>query len=217
MCSDEYEISDPLTIGGATGTYEVSSPYNTECEWAIISALGIGTLASTATFVVGSKNPNPPTLSSSYSFGNVTSTGRDNNNPLPAYPGALTSQAPFVTYGGDNYMPLPSPASVYVQTNTPASTIVLVTIQFRRKLDRVIPDKPRQKPHTHSHVAGRRGHRTMMAGFAAQYPEEGQPYQHVGLPPQDTEENKRLVSPLQLGPTNITHRGTARGDKNGRR
>ena len=211
---DDYEISDPLTIGGITGQYAVPSPWHTECEWCIVSALALGTLASTATYAVGSKNPKQPTLSSTGAdkFGNVITSSPDNNNGLQSYVGAVTSTAPMVTYGGDNYMPLPSPAYVYLQTTTPASSEVLVTLQFRRLLDRVIPDKPRQKPHTHTHVKGRREYRGMVAGFAAQYPEEGIPYEHQQLQPQDTGMARRGVFPL--GPTDTTHRGV--GGKNGR-
>lgn len=209
--NDEYETSDPLTMGGATGSYVIPSPYHTECEWCIISALAVGTLASTGTYAVGSKNPAQPTLTGSSAFGGLLTSGMDNNNALQSYPGALTAAAPFVTYGGDNYMPLPSPAYVYCTVTAPAATAVLVTVQFRRKLDRVIPDKPRQKPQTHSHTGSRAGRRSMMAGFAAQYPEEGRPYQHEQIPvSQDTAVGKRGVMPL--GPTNITHRGVVKKD-----
>jgi hypothetical protein len=207
MTNDEYETSDPLTMGGATGKFVIPSPYHTECEWAMISACAIGTLATTATYAVGSKNSGQPSLSATGtdSFGNVITSSPDNNNALQSYVGALTATAPFVTYGGDTYMPLPSPAFVYLTTTVPASTELLITIQFRRKLDRMIPDKPRAKPHTHSHVGSRRGYRTMMEGFSAQYPEEGVPYQHDVIPvSQDTTMGKRGVSPLQ--PTNIQHK-----------
>ena len=72
--SDDYEISDPYTIGGATGLYTVRSPYNTECEWSIISVTGLGSLASAATFAVGSKNPAQPTLAG---------TGADSFGKMP--------------------------------------------------------------------------------------------------------------------------------------
>jgi len=208
---DEYEVSDPLTIGGATGQYVVPSPYHTECEWALISAVAIGALASAASFAVGSKNPNQPTLSTTgaNSFGSVLTSGPDNTNALPSYVGALSANAPMVPFGGDNYMPLPSPAFVYATVTTPASTELLITVQFRRKLDRIIPEKPRAKPHTHSHVGSRRGHRGMMQGFADQYPEEGIPYVHEAIPvSQDTTMGKRGVSPLQV--TNIRHRGISK-------
>jgi hypothetical protein len=210
--NDEYETSDPLTMGGATGNYVIPSPYHTECEWCIISALAVGTLGSSATYVVGSKNPQQPTLNGTSAFGGLLTSGMDNSNALPSYPGALTSTAPFVTYGGDNYMPLPSPAYVYATVTSPAATATLITVQFRRKLDRAIPDKPRTKPQTHSRTGSRRGYRTMMEGFASQYPEEGAPYQHEQVPlAQDTAVGKRGVLPL--GPTTITHRGV--GKKNG--
>ena len=178
LSSDEYETSDPLTMGGATGNYAIPSPYHTECEWRIISAVGIGTLASTATFAVGSKVPKQPSLSSTGadSFGNQITSGPDNNNALQSFVGAVTATTPFIPYNTD-YMPLPSPAFVYLTTTVPASTELLITIQFRRKLDRVIPEKPRAKPHTHSHVGSRRGYRTMMEGFAAQYTHDT-PYEH---------------------------------------
>ena len=324
---DQYELSDPYTIGGATGVYSVPSPYHTECEWAIISALATGTfgfvagslgseeapanfnvpasagpttlmtgggqlqsfvvtaagttnltfqdaagnviatvvqpgtvgqeiqlnadfatslvannaattpagianvlksavpatagsLAMTATFAIGSKNSGPPKLSATGAdlFGSGAG-GADNNNALPNYVGALTQQAPFVTFGGDNFMPLPSPAFVYAQTTTPASTEVLLTVVFRRKLLRTIPDKPRQKPHTHTHVQSRRGERTFYSGFEEQYQRPGGPaYEHEIVPvTQDTASLRRGVFPL--GPTGITHRGVGKDkDKhNGRR
>src|SRR5437879_1846107 len=96
--NDEYETSDPVTIGGATGQYAVPSPWHTECEWAAISATGIGTLASAATFALGSKNPRQPTLSSTGtdSFGSVATSSPDSNNALQSYVGAVTSQASFI-------------------------------------------------------------------------------------------------------------------------
>jgi hypothetical protein len=217
MCeNDEYETSDPLTVGGATGQYAIPSPYHTECEWAMISVVGIGSLASTATFAVGTKSPKQQTLSATGadSFGNILTSGADNNNALPSFVGALTATAPFVTYGGDNYMPMPSPSFVFVTTTTPASTEVLVTVQFRRKLDRVLPDLPRVKPHTHSHVGSRRGYRTQNEGFASKYERDGVPYQHEQIPvTQDTGEGRRGVSPLQPTQTMHSRRG---GDRRGR-
>lgn len=322
MCQgDEYEISDPLTIGGATGTYVVPCPYHTEGEWCVISAFALGTfgfvaptlaveeapanfnvaavagpttlmtgagqlqsavvtvvgttnltfqdaagnviatvvqpgtvgqeiqfnadfatslvannatttpvvtvsvlksgsvatagtLPSIATYAVGTKNPGQPKLSTTGadSFGSTVTSSPDNNNALQSYVGGLTNQAPFVTYGGNDFMPLPSPAFVYLQTVTPASTEVLITLQFKRRLDRVIPDKPRQKPQTHGHVQGRHNLRTFMQGFAAKYPEETAPYTHeVLLPEQDTATMRRGVAPLQ--PTTVTHRGVGKDRK----
>lgn len=203
LSSDEYEFSDPLTIGGATGNYAVPSPYHTECEWCVISATAVGTLGSAATFAVGSKNPLQPSLSSTGgdSFGSQVTSGPDSNNALQSYVGSLTSNAPMIAYGGDNYMPLASPSFVYLHTSTPASTELLVTIQFRRKLDRVIPATPRAKPHTHSHVGSRRGYRTMMEGYAAQYPRDA-PYQHEEIPQQDT----AMTGRTGLQPTDTKHR-----------
>lgn len=208
MCETTYEMSDPYTVGGATGVYLIPSPYHTECEWVLISGVYVGTMASQGTFVVMSKNPNPPTLSSTGA--NVFGlSGNIDSNPLEAYVGSLTSQASFVTFDTSNWMPLASPTNVYAQVTAAASSGVLITVRFRRSLDRVIPEKPRQKPHTHAQQQpGRREHRRMSAGFAAQYPEEGQAYQHIALPPQDTAVAKR--GGLPLGPTDITHRGVGK-------
>ena len=322
---DQYETSDPYTIGGATGVYSVPSPYHTECEWALISATGVGTfgfvagslgseeapanfnvpasagpttlmtgagqlqsavvtaagttnlsfqdaagnviatvvqpgtvgqeiqfnadfatslvannatttpvvvasvlksavpatagtLAMAATFAIASKNSGPPKLSATGAdtFG-AAAGGADNNNALPAYVGALTNQAPLITYSGDAWMPLPSPAFVYLQTSTPASTEVLLTVQFRRKLARYIPDKPRQQPHTHSHPQSRRGQRTFFGGFEEQYARPGgQPYEHENIPvSQDTANLRRGVFPL--GPTGISHRGVGKDKHKGKR
>lgn len=204
LSSDEYEISDPITFGGATGNYVIPSPYHTECEWAMISATGVGTLGNAATFAVGSKNSKQPSLSATGtdSFGNIITSSPDNNNALQSYIGAVTATAPTITYGGDNYMPLPSPAFVYLTTTVPASSELLITIQFRRKLDRIIPATPRAKPHTHSHVGSRRAYRTMMEGYAAQYPRDT-PYEHQMIPQQDT----AMTGRTGLQPTNTRHRG----------
>lgn len=211
LSSDQYEYSGPYTIGGATGIYAQKTPWNTECEWGIISALAVGTLGSTATYALGSQNPAQPTLSSSSSFA-LTTASTDTMNSLQSYVGALTSQAPFITYAGDDYVALGPPHYIYLSTNTPNSTAVLVTIQFRRKLIRYIPDIPRPKPHTHM-VPSRRALRSlpaqspMVAGFAAQYPQEGVAYQHQDLPQQDTAVARRGIFPL----------GQTRGIPNGRR
>lgn len=203
LSSDEYEVSDPFTVGGATGNYVIPSPYHTECEWCVISATAVGTVGSAATFAIGSKNPLQPSLSSTGadSFGNQVTSSPDNNNALQSYTGALTANAPMIAYGSANYMPLASPASVYLKTTTPATTELLVTIQFRRKLDRIIPATPRAKPHTHSHVGSRRVGRTMMEGYAAQYPRDA-PYEHQPIPSQDT----AMTGRTGLQPTTTKHR-----------
>lgn len=309
MSEAGYEISDPITLGGASGQYTYRSPWNTECEWAIISAVGLGTFgftapvvtnhdvpqsagpltlfsgsgilisavvttagtsnllftdgagntlgevlssaavgseisfnnaffnfalrannsattpevtvffqengsnASTASFVIGAKNSKQPTLSATGadSFGSILTSSPDSNNGLPAYVGALTSNAPFVTYSGDAYMPLPAPADIYLTTNTPAQTEVLVTIQFRRSLDHVIPETPRARPSTHSQPLPRKGSRTFIEGFAARSDLASEPYHHQPLSAQETGETVGRFG--KLAPTNIKHRGVA---KNGR-
>ena len=207
---DVYEYSDPITIGGATGNYMYASPWHTECEWSMVSACALGTIASRANFAIGAKLNVQPTLSNTGvdSFGNVITSAPDSNNALQSYIGSLVATAPFMTFDGGNFTPLPSPAFVYLTTATPAATEILVTILMRRKLARYLPEKPRQKAQAHSHPTSRRGTRTMMSGFAAQYPEEGQPYQHEQTESQDTGVGKRGVFPL--GPTDTVHRGVGK-------
>ncbi len=268
--SDTYEFSDPFTIGGATGNYQIASPYNTEAEWAIVSATGIGTfgfvaptlaaeeteanvnipatagaltvvtgvgqlisavvtaagttnltfqdgagniigtvvqpgavgqeipfynasfntslvankatttpivtvtyllnavnatsgtLPSTASFVIGARNMSQPTLSSTGGDKFSVFGGKD-GNPLQSYVGALTQQAPFITYQSE-FMPLQGNTGLFLATNTPASTEVLVTLMFRRKLARYIQEIPQIRPHTHVPLSGRIA-RTFMQGW----------------------------------------------------
>lgn len=309
MSEAGYEISDPITLGGASGQYTYRSPWNTECEWAIISAVGLGTFgasnpafinhdvpqevgpvtlfagsgilfsavvtaagtssltfqdgasniigeipssavvgtqisfnnaifmfalrantlvttpevtvsyqengssAAPATFVIGSKNAKQPTLSATGvdSFGSTITSSPDSNNGLPSYVGVLTANTPFMTYSGDTYMPLPAPADIYLSTSTPAQTEVLVTIQFRRSLDHIIPETPRARPSTHSQPLPRKGSRTFVEGFAARSDLASEPYHHQPLSAQETGETVGRFG--RLGPTNIKHRGVA---KNGR-
>lgn len=268
--SDTYEYSDPFTIGGATGQYQIASPYNTECEWSIVSATAVGTfgfvaptasteesfqeanvpatagnvtlftgagellsavvtaagttnlnftdgagntiatvvqpgtvgqelqfnasfstslvaqkatttpvvtvsvlmagtvgslgtLASTATYVIGARNSSQPTLSATGADKFSVFGGKD-GNPLQSYVGALTQQAPCITYQSE-FMPLQGNAGLFLMTNTPSSTEILVTVMFRRRLERYIQEIPQLKPHTHVPLSGRMA-RTFMQGFA---------------------------------------------------
>jgi len=255
--SDEYEYSDPYTIGGATGTYQLFSPWNTECEWAIVSALAHGTFgfvapsfqdfavpatagavtlvtgqgellsavvtaagttnltfqdaagniiaevvqpgtvgqelplnasfttslvankatttpavtvsvqmtgtpASIGDFVIGARNPSQLVMSPAGAdkFG---LSGFKDGNPLSSYVGSLTQQAPFITYA-PQFVPLQGNTGLFLQTSTPASTEVLVTLMLRRKLEFLIPTVEYRKPHTHTPLSAR-GARTFMAGF----------------------------------------------------
>jgi len=157
--SDEYEISDPLTMGGAAGLYQIRNPYNTECEWSMVSATS-GTTA--ASYVVGSKNP----IQANLGFANadvLAPAGYSDNNPLQSYVGSLTTQAPTVTYT-DAYMPLAGNGTVYLRVVS-ASGEALITIRFRRKLEKWIPTiQPLPKPSTHTPLSARNA-RTFMQGF----------------------------------------------------
>ena len=287
--SDEYEYSDPYTIGGSTGTYQLFSPWNTECEWAVVSALAhgtfgfvapsfqdfavpatagsvtlvtgqgellsavvtaagtanltfqdaagniiaevvqpgtigqelplnasfttslvanktastpavtvsvemTGTLASIGDFVIGARNPTQIQLSPAGAdkFG---VSGFKDGNPLSSYVGSLTQQAPFVTYASQ-FVPLQGNTGLFLQTSTPASTEVLVTIMLRRKLEFLIPTIEYRKPHTHTPLSAR-GARTFMAGFDEALYRRGIPVNPQ--PEQDPGRFKRAASGLAGG------------------
>lgn len=289
--SDEYEYSDPYTIGGSTGNYQLFSPYNTEAEWALISATGLGTfgfvaagvpvefsvpatagsvtvftgtgelisgyvsatgttdlefqdgagniiaevpstatldqvfqfnaafnvslvankatttpvvtityaptnavLASPATFVIGARNPSQPTLSTT-GVDKFSPAGFKDGNQLSSYVGALTSQAPFITYAPE-FMPLQGNVGVFLTASAPPSTEVLVTLMLRRKLEFLIPTIEYRRPHTHTPISAR-GARTFMAGFDEALYRRGIPVNPQ--PEQDPGRFKRAMGGLATG------------------
>jgi len=293
--SDEYEYSDPYTIGGVTGEYTLYSPYNTEAEWAIVSALGqgtfgfvaptgvvyanaavpatagnltiftgdgellsatvttagtanltfqddggnvigtviqpgtvgqyvpltggfstslvanktastpvvtvsylqnatAGTLATPASFVIGARNPSQPTLSATGAT-TFSAFGNKDGNQLSSYVGALTQQAPFITYAPE-FMPLQGNTGVFLQVSAPANTAVYVTLQLRRKLEFLIPTVEYRRPHTHTPLSAR-GARTFMAGFDEAMYRIGMPINPQ--PEQDPGRFKRAMGGLAGG------------------
>ena len=299
--SDPYEYSDPYTIGGATGNYSLFSPYNTEAEWAIIAATGLGTFGfvaptlateeapanfnvpasagpttlftgpgvlqnavvtavgttnltfqdaagnviatvvqpgtvgqelpfsaefvtslvannaattpvvtvsilkygaaatlgtnpSSAIFVVGARNPSQPTLSTT-GADVFSKAGNKDGNQLSSYVGALTQQAPFITFSPE-WMPLQGNTGIFLNVATPTTTEVLVTLMLRRKLEFLIPTIEARKPHAHTPLSARNA-RTFMAGFAEGMHRIGMPINPQ--PEQDPGRFKRAASGLARG------------------
>jgi hypothetical protein len=184
--SDKYEYSDPITIGGGTGSYAAASPYNTECEWCLVS-VSCGLLAG-GSFAVGSGQTQPTLFvqGTQDKFGSVASGGRDSFNGLPSYVGQLQTSNPLVTFP-TIWQPISMPPIIYATVTVNSQSEVLVTVQFRRLLLRLVPDKPRQRPSTHSHPQSRGSFRRLaaMSPMASGFESRtvvGSPYEQAGIP-----------------------------------
>ena len=194
--SDEYENLGSFVLGGSTGTYTVHSPTNTECEWSLFAAFSLGAAAN-GVIAVSASNNNLANLATAIPTFGLQSNGADSN----AFEGyfiqcTTTGFMPF-----EYWLPLGRGASITASVNATSGNTYAI-ICFRRKLDRVIPDKPRQKPHSHTPLSRRAlralpAQSQMAAGFEAQYPHDGVPYQHVGIPAQqDTAVARRGIFPM---------------------
>ncbi len=183
LVGHSYEQGGYFTIGGGPGTYVLKSPYNTECEFQIPS---VTTSSSTPIgFAISSANPSllAPTKNSTI-LGAYAQGGE--GNALEGIEGFVQSTT-YVAY--QEWIPLGRNGYIYMNTNVGASDTLLVNIYFRRSLQVYIPDMPRARPHTHTHVQSRRPIRMLHAlsqqtsGFAAQYPPTGDgAYQHEPIP-----------------------------------
>lgn len=166
-----YEPGPFMTVGGPTGLYSIHSPWNTECEWSPIS---FSALTGRGMVVASGANPGLVTLPGDGSLSIGLATSQD-SNPLEAF---VTVQAanngvalPLV------WQPLGRGGNIYVQiTMAAGAQSAYFTVVFRRLLDKYIPDKPRQQPHTHTHSGSRMHLRklaaqsNMVAGYEDQYP-----------------------------------------------
>lgn len=189
--SQRYEMGGVFTIGGATGIYQLKSPFNTECEYALIS---VDTNSSTSSsFAVSQSNPSltaPPTSTTVINLGTY-SQGSETSNPLEGIIGFVvnTSANVYVPV----WQPLGRGAIIYLATNvTGANTAVYANIAFRRSYLHMLPDRARHlPPATHSRPYSRRNIRMIegmskqYSGFDAQYPtrQDGkETYNHEAIP-----------------------------------
>lgn len=173
LLSDDYENGSILTVGGASGSYLIRSPYNTECEYAVMSVSASGTGFAIVSQAQGITIPD---VSGATSYGALT-TGGDNNPLEGIFINASTNsskQPPLF------WQPLGRGINLYVAINAQATFATFISVAFRRKLDRAIPRPPTRKPHTHTRPESRRGTRTFMQGFEAQYPQSD--YEHELIP-----------------------------------
>ncbi len=158
--SDEYEYGGYFTVGGPTGTYQVRSPYNTECEYAVVGCGGGG--AGQALVAVNDPSVTLPDNAGAVSYG-LAGRG-DSGNAIPGLlmyivPDGNCPVAPI-------WNSLPQPGNVYIATNMGSGHSLYVTVAFRRKLDRYIPALPRPAS-PHRNVQSRRQERTFAQGFEA--------------------------------------------------
>lgn len=169
--SDDYEYGRVLTVGGTTGNYKFRSPWNTECEWACIGA----TASNPGNFLISySPGANLPATNGTASYGLNSSGGE--SNAIDGIFGLLTTSDIYVP--SLVWQPLPSPGDLYAQITASANQSLFVSVAFRRKLARYIPDMP-VPVSPHRPIVLRQNRRTMMAGFEkARYPDYATGYEH---------------------------------------
>jgi len=168
--SDEYESGPVYTIGGGPGTYQLHSPYNTECEFLVVGAV-LAATSGNGLIVITNNNAGMNTFTLGTNLG-LASSGGDMNN---AFEGVVipTSTTASPVLAIDHWMPLGRGANVFAYVTGTAS---YAYIAIRRKLDRYIPEMQRDYPKTHSQPQSRRALRQlpamspMAAGWESRYP-----------------------------------------------
>lgn len=205
MVGEQYEPGGLFTIGGTAGTYQIKSPYNTECEFSIISLSA--SVATGASFAISSSNPTvtAPTITTQYG---LASLGTEQGNPYEGVAGFCTSSSQNAY--ANIWLPLGRGALIYVNVAPTASNVVYATLAFRRSLYKYIPNAPRMAPSTHTRPASRRPMRMMyalskqVAGFEQQYSggKYGE-YEHEPIP--ESQDLKSTVTPSH------TSRNSGRG------
>lgn len=194
--SDEYESGPIYTVGGGPGTYQLRSPYNTECEYLPVGAQ-LAATSGNGLVVITNNNAGMNTFTLGTSLG-LVSSGSDMNN---AFEGIVlptsTTQSPLMAV--DHWQPLGRGAALYIYVTGTAS---YAYIALRRRIDKYIPQMERMFPKTHSSPQSRRALRQLpaasnfAAGFESQYPDlsgaqgkEKIPYRHEQINEQDDTRN----------------------------
>lgn len=182
--SQRYEPGGYFTIGGVAGTYQLKSPFNTECEYSIVT---VSATSTGGNFAISQSNPTllAPTTTSSYG---LATQGSESSNPLEGIAGYASGSAPL--FYGNVWVPLGR--GVFIYMNVTGSNPILATIAFRRAYSHLIPDRVRHlAPSTHSRPYSRRSIRMLeslskqSSGFEAQYPQRKdgrETYHHEAIP-----------------------------------
>ena len=141
----EYEYVGPFTIGGpqANSPYQLSSPWNTECEWALLAACG--NTSTTSSCVIGSNNAGLTALG--FSGGDVLSSSANGSisNPLPAFAMQFAQNDPGKAFT-PVWFPLQGKATINMAVGAGSGGQVLATIAFRRRAIRNVPVRDRKSP-----------------------------------------------------------------------
>lgn len=180
LSSDKYE-QGIYTVGGGSGNYLLPSPYNTECEFSVLAVFNQGANAAGVVYIsssnagIASQTSTPPTVGAS-------SNGEDTN----VYEGYIipvtTTEVPILP---KLWLPLGRGKNIFINAAMSAGNAYIL-IAVRRKLDRVLPDKPVQKSQTHSQPLSRRALRyhaaqsAMSAGAEDRAASPGQQFVHQG-------------------------------------
>lgn len=184
--SQLYDAPSLFSVGGVNGNYFLRSPYNTECEVALIQAFS---MTAASNFYISYGDPSVANLGAT--FPNIGASPVQGGN-AGAENNAFNGWMFRLNSGGTLNPPLvwcSLGKNVNIYINTVGAATSFVTFAFRRKLSLVLPDTPRQHPHTHSHVQSRAALRRLaamspqVAGFETRYPVPGgAPYHQMGTP-----------------------------------
>lgn len=205
--SQLYDAPSIFSVGGANGSYFMRSPYNTECEVALIQAMS---QTAATNFYISYGDPSVVNLGSTLPNVGVSpvnggAAGAE-GNPFNGWIFRLNSGAtlnpPLV------WSALGRNVNIYI--NTVGAATSFCTFAFRRKLSLALPDTPRQHPHTHSHVQSRAALRRLAAmspfaeGFESRFAPPGQAYEQAGVP---------TIPQRDLGKVPISQDTGVHGDK----
>lgn len=206
--SEKYEPGGIFTIGGQAGTYQIKSPFNTECEYSVVSITSSSPVATPGTFALSASNPSlvAPTATS-LNLGAVATGGE--GNPLNGIVGWISSSSPL-DYSAI-WLPLGQGVYIYLAVAPGASNTIVASIAFRRVYVHAIPDVPRQYAHTHSMAQSRRsirmvpGSSKQVSGFAAQYPNRERQREYFMHNPTPYNQDVENMNPLT--PDTVSYRG----------
>lgn len=183
---DNYESGGHFSVQGGTGSYLITSPWNTECEWALFDA---SANTGTGIIAISASNPALTNMTTGVATYGLSSGGTENNafEGLVIPVSATQNHIPF-----EYWQPLGRGKVINISI-TMSGGNAFVTISFRRKSVKYLPQLPSLKPATHTPLSGYKT-RTFYGGFDESLPGRmGVPINPK--PEQDTALFKREASP----------------------
>lgn len=120
VATDDYQVSEPLSFGGTTGSYELISEFNTPCQYRVVCVTFTG--AATATVSTDRSFPDPVTT------GVIQPNQRQQGIVCAA--SAATTVNPMIEWSD-----LRAAGSLYLQVTGTADSAFAV-VQFRRRVSR---------------------------------------------------------------------------------